>query len=139
MKQFIVLAAILPILLVFAAQFSLDETNHIRTLRAESAVQDFRQRASLYGAYGEAETAALRAKLARIAGRDPGEVYIEMAAGEKDAKGSRIVQYRITVPIGKIMAGGAFMGVSESENQGALTFSGEFADQSAEGEAEAGA
>ena len=119
MKQFIVLAAILPILLVFVAQSSLEAARSLRMNAAEDAIRAFCIEASYYDGGGPAEAEALRGKLARIFRADPGEVYVELTrAGEAH------IEWRVSFPVGDIMAAALFMGISQTENQGRADLGG---------------
>lgn len=51
MKQFIVAAAILPILMLFAFQFTAEEIRHSRTLRLEELVHEARLEAAEAGGF----------------------------------------------------------------------------------------
>jgi len=113
MKQFIVLAAILPILLLFTAQSALEGTRSVRMNAAEDAVRAFCMEASYYEGGGPVETEALKAKLARIFRADPAEVYIEL---EKTDEAH--VNWLVSFPVGDVMAGARLMGLSDAENRG---------------------
>ena len=119
MKQFIVLAAILPILLVFVAQLALEGTRGLRMNAAEDAVRAFCIEASYYNGGGPAEAEALRAKLARIFGADTGEVYIELNRTDDSH-----IDWRVSFPVGDVMAGARLMGLTDAENRGRAEMSG---------------
>jgi hypothetical protein len=119
MKQFIVLAAILPIMLVFVAQFSIEAVRSLRMNAAEDAIRAFCIEASYYGGGNESGADALRNRLAQIFQADAGEVYVSLVQTD-DAH----IDWRISFPVGEIMAGGAFMGLSPSENQGYAELNG---------------
>jgi hypothetical protein len=120
MKQFIVLAAVLPILLLFLAQFMLDGQRTVRMSAAEDAVRTFCLEGSYYGRIGPGEAEALRAKVAGIFGISPGDVTVDLAPAREG-----VLSYRIAYPVGKIMAGAAFMGLSPSRNNGQAVITGE--------------
>ena len=119
MKQFIVLAAILPILLLFVAQATLEGVRGMRMSVAEDAVRAFCIDASYYDGGSPAEIEALRAKLARIFRSDAREIYIELKRTD-DAH----VDWRVSFPIGDIMAGARLMGLTDAENRGRAEMSG---------------
>ena len=119
MKQFIVLAAILPILLLFVAQATLEGVRGLRMNAAEDAVRAFCIEASYYDGGGAAEADALRAKLARIFKADASEIYIELNRTDKAH-----ITWRVSFPVGDIMAGARLMGLSPSENRGRAEMSG---------------
>ncbi|MDR3364376.1 MAG: hypothetical protein LBS91_05440 [Clostridiales Family XIII bacterium] len=119
MKQFIVLAAILPILLVLIAQFTLEARRGLRMGAAENAVRAFCMEASYYGGGGAAQAEALRTELARIFRADARDVTVELS--ERD--GAHI-DWRVSFPVGEIMAGAGFMGLSQAENSGRAQMGG---------------
>ena len=119
MKQFIVLAAVLPIFLVFIAQFTLEAVRSLRMNAAENAVRAFCIEASYYGGGGPAEAEALRERLAHIFRADPLEVWIELAQIDEAH-----IDWRISFPVGDIMAGARFMGLSSAENSGRAQMDG---------------
>ena len=119
MKQFIVLAAILPILLLFVAQATLEGVRGLRMNAAEDAVRAFCIEASYYDGGGAGEAEALRAKLARIFKADASEIHIELSRPDKAH-----INWRVSFPVGGIMAGARLMGLSPSENCGRAEMSG---------------
>jgi len=119
MKQFIVLAAILPILLVFVSQFTLDAVRSLRMNAAEDAIRAFCLEASYYGGGSAAEAEALRHKLAQLFKSDASDINIELVRTD-DAH----IDWRLSFPVGDIMAGASFMGLSQSENKGRVQLNG---------------
>jgi len=119
MKQFIVLGAILPILLLFIAQSSIEGTRSLRMSAAEDAVRAFCMEASYYDGGGPAETEALKAKLAHIFRQDPSEVHVELERTDEAH-----INWRVTFPVGDVMAGARLIGLSDAENQGRAELSG---------------
>ena len=119
MKQFIVLAAVLPILLVFIAQFALAELRGLRMNAAEDAIRAFCIEASYMDGGGAGEAEALRHKLARIFRADASEVWIELIRTDEYH-----IEWNVSFPVGEIMAGATFMGLSSAENQGRAKMSG---------------
>jgi hypothetical protein len=120
MKQFIVLAAILPVLMLFLAQFLLDGQRQVRMSAAEDAVRTFCLEASYYGRTGAGEAGALRHKLSGIFGTSPSNIAVEIAPAREG-----VLSYRIVFPVGKIMAGAGFMGLSAARNNGRAVLTGE--------------
>jgi len=119
MKQFIVLAAILPILLVFVAQATLEGVRSLRMSAAEDAVRAFCIEASYHGGGGPAEAEALRARLARIFRAEAGEVFLDLARTDEHH-----IAWRVSFPVGDVMAGARLMGLSDAENKGRAEMSG---------------
>jgi len=119
MKQFIVLAAILPILLLFIAQSTLEAGRSLRMSAAEDAVRAFCVEASYYNGGGQSETENLRVKLAGIFRADVSEIHVDLIRTDETH-----IDWRISFPTGDIMAGAAFMGLSGAENKGRAQMSG---------------
>ena len=120
MKQFIVLAAVLPILMLFIAQFMLDGQRQVRMGAAEDAVRTFCLEGSYYGRMGQSEVDTLRYRLANIFKASPAEISIEILPVREG-----VLSYRIVFPVGKIMAGANLMRLSEGNNNGHAVFAGE--------------
>ena len=119
MKQFIVLAAILPIMLVFIAQMSLEAGRSFRMNAAEDAVRAFCIEAAYYDGGGSDGAEALRSRLARIFNADASEISIFLAQVDEAH-----IEWSVSFPVGEIMAGARFMGISDAENRGRAHMSG---------------
>ena len=113
MKQFVVLAAVLPILLVFTMQFTLEAGRGMRMNAAEDAVRAFCIEAAYFGGGGAAEAEALRKKLAQIFRADAHEVEVGLRRADDTH-----IEWRVSFPVGDIMAGAALMGLAPAENSG---------------------
>jgi len=119
MKQFIVLAAILPILLLFVAQSTLEAGRSLRMNAAEDAIRAFCIEAAYYGGGGSIEAEALRTKLAHIFRADPAEIYVDVLSTD-----AAHMDWRVSFPVGDIMAGALLMGIDGSENKGRAQLTG---------------
>ncbi|MDR1815490.1 MAG: hypothetical protein LBR00_02255 [Clostridiales Family XIII bacterium] len=124
MKQLIVLAAVLPILLVFFAQSQLDRLNDRHVFLAERAVAAFEAEAAAGGSAVDAAADSLRARLAEIFGAEASDVTVSLSA-TADGFATR---YSVRVPMGRLMAGGGLFGLDSAANRGAFTAEGEVAD-----------
>jgi hypothetical protein len=133
MKQFIVLAAMLPLIMVFIMQFSLEQVNQGRIAALQELVYGAKERAKQEGRF----TPAIKAALARdIAARfkvDESDIVIETdnriryRRNEFDER--EMIAYRVEVPIEKIMAGNRLMGISDEENAGVYVVEGSAASE----------
>jgi len=119
MKQFIALAAILPILLLFVAQTTLEGVRSLRMNAAEDAVRAFCIEASYHDGGGPAEAEALRTKLARIFRAEAREVFLDLARTDEHH-----IAWRVSFPVGDVMAGARMMGLTGAENRGRAEMSG---------------
>ena len=135
MKQFIVLSAILPILLLFTAQFALDQRNGIAVSFIQERVYAAREKARQEGYFTEAIRQDLRAELAGFLGIDPLSIAIDATeevqyrVNRFAGDGRGIIHYSVRVPIGEAMAGSAFLGLTEAENRRIVTVEGQAASE----------
>jgi hypothetical protein len=126
MKQFIVMVAILPLLMVFIMQYGIDQTNHSRQLRFEETVHNAKLVAEREGGFDAELRADLIAGVARIYGVPQAEVF---AYFNTETQGDRTYfTYQISAPIKKIIAGNKLFGISDRENMGRYTLEGKVLD-----------
>ena len=119
MKQFIVLAAVLPILLVFVAQFTVEAWRGLRMNAAEDAVRAFCIEAAYFGGGGPDEAGALRERLAGIFRADVRDVAVELKKTDEAH-----IDWLVSFPVGDIMAGAPLMGLTPAENRGRAQMGG---------------
>ena len=135
MKNFIVLAAVLPLMLLFVAQFALDQRNHAVTAFVEEEVRAACEEARAEGCFTASIRDGLRERLASRLGIAPSAVTITADSGVVyrlnyfDASGERgLIRYSVSVPIGRITAAAGFFGGSGS-NVRILTIAGTMASE----------
>lgn len=127
MKQFIVLVAILPLMLVFFVQFSMDQVNSSRTGLLTDMVYAAKEKAKQEGCFTKDITDELRDNICSAFGISPSDVVIEatdtvkyriMDAGTyTQADWERgLIYYKVSVPVGELMAGRRLFGIKESDN-----------------------
>ncbi|PWM68649.1 MAG: hypothetical protein DBX38_01535 [Eubacteriales Family XIII. Incertae Sedis bacterium] len=119
MKQFIVLMAVLPIMLIFLMQFTADQVNGEKVAFIQSVVYAAKEEAKQEGCFTEelktrivkeiSEGISIPAECIEVASDD--EVKYRYAKGE-----GRLIHYRVSVRLDGVMAGGRFLGISDSEN-----------------------
>lgn len=124
MKQLIVLAAILPVLLLFAAQFTLQQQNAAARHFVTGAVDAAKEQAKRDGYFTDDNIDALKTKIAGALKIEKDEVIV-IAAGtpryRTDEYGrSGQIYYRVEVPVKQIMAGARLLGISSGQNQGRI-------------------
>lgn len=132
MKQFIVLLASLPLLLLFLLQFSLDQLNYSRLGLAADCVYVAKEEARLEGCFTQEISDQLRQDLATILAIDPALVVIESSKepvfrvfegdeqeeqGGEGAASRGLIHYRVKAPVGPALAGLGFLGLGKEENQ----------------------
>lgn len=127
MKQFLVLLAVLPLLLVFLLQFSLDQINHARIGLLSDCVYVAKEQARQAGCFTDEICESLRSRIAGVLDIDPAAVSIEATDepvyrrsgthGETAYDPLRgLIYYKISVPVGPVMAGARLFGIKEKEN-----------------------
>ncbi|PKM85330.1 MAG: hypothetical protein CVU86_02610 [Firmicutes bacterium HGW-Firmicutes-11] len=135
MKQLIVLAAVLPILLVFLAQFTLDQQNGIAVSIVQEHVYTAKEKAKQEGYFSEEIKNELRAELSQALRISPQDVMIEATETVQyrinhfDPGGRGILHYKISIPLSRLMSGGRMMGLDEAENTRLFTVEGSTASE----------
>ncbi len=133
MKQIIVLAAILPLLLIFIAQFTLQEKNAQVKMGIANDVYAAAEQARQDGCFTAANINRLKQQLASRSGAEESEILIAADEVSKYRVNSYIenerIHYRIEVPIKSVMAGNRFFGISDKENRGALVIENDIASE----------
>lgn len=131
MKQFMVLIAVLPLMLMLLLQFTLDQMNESKIALVNDYVYTAKEEAKQKGGFTSDIQTALRQKLASALGISENEIVISTNA---DMQGSikrmtsasaissadwknKLIYYKVSVPIGKMMAGTEFLGIRESDNK----------------------
>ncbi|MDD2294836.1 MAG: hypothetical protein PHT29_04495 [Eubacteriales bacterium] len=128
MKQFLVLMAVLPLLLIFLLQFSLDQINHSRIGLLSDCVYVAREQARQKGCFTQDICDELKQSISQILDTDPESVQIEatetpqyrILGGSLLHEGGLergLIYYKISVPMGQIMAGPRLFGIREEDNQ----------------------
>ncbi len=127
MKQFLVLAAILPLMLVFFVQFSMDQINSSRIGILSDLVYAAKEEAKQEGCFTQQIKSELTANISSALQIDPSDVRIEATDTvryrimEADGYGNGdwergLIHYRVSVPIGELMAGRRLFGIREQDN-----------------------
>ncbi len=122
MKQFIVLMAVLPIMLVFFAQFTLDQINSSRIGILTDCVYLSKEEARQDGCFTEANLARLKERISSSLGVEPSQIEIEATDRVRYRTGTAsdpergLVHIRVRVPIGRVMAGKSLFGVRADDS-----------------------
>ncbi|MCL1810056.1 MAG: hypothetical protein FWG42_09880 [Clostridiales bacterium] len=111
MKQFIVLAAVLPILMIFVMQAVCDQRGSFQTSIVQDMVYAAKEEAKLEGSFTPYIQEKLRRNLSKALGVPQGEVLV---ACWEDGD---ILHYRVEVPIKGVVAGNKLLGIKDEENQ----------------------
>ena len=130
MKQLIVLAAVLPILLLFMAQYCLDQKNSRIMNEFQQQVYTAKERAKQEGCFSEEIVEDLRRDLAETLAIEESDIAIEATAVKQyrlnyfDGGERGMIRYKVSVPVDKVMVGGNLLGIGEEENRALYTVEG---------------
>ena len=129
MKQFIVLLAVLPLMLIFFTQFTLDQINESKIALVNDYVYTAKEEAKQEGAFTASIQSELKQHLAKALNISENDVVITcnaknrgsvkrmtaaaVSAGDWE---KRLIHYTVSVPIGKMMAGTEFFGIRAADN-----------------------
>lgn len=119
MKQFIVLMAVLPIMMIFFLQFTADQRHDRIVGEIQEIVYSAKEVAKQEGYFSPENRSRMREDLGRAAGVDPEEIFIEsddrirtrFGAGE-----DRLIYFIVSVPVRGVMAAGGILGMTEEDN-----------------------
>lgn len=121
MKQFIVLLGVLPIMLVFLFQFTLDQNNSHNIGRFQDLVYASKEEAKQQGCFTNEIRTDLVQKISSEFGIAEQDVELTADAIPKYRTNSfdkrELIYYKVSVPIKQLMAGNKFYGISDEENQ----------------------
>ena len=125
MKQLIVLMGVLPILLVFLLQYTLDQKNNDNISRFQECVYQAKEQAKQKGCFTDEIKDEMIDKIERILSIDEEDMEIvleEVPQYRTTAYDQReLIYYKVSVPIDKIMAGNLLFGIHDEENRGTYT------------------
>lgn len=121
MKQLIVLMGILPILLVFLLQYTLDQRNNDNISRLQEFVYQAKEQAKQKGCFTPEIKEAMIDKIEKSFGIAEEDMVIELEEVPQYRTSAfdqrELIYYKVSVPIEKVMAGNRFFGISDEENQ----------------------
>lgn len=130
MKNLIVLAAVLPFLLIFMMQFTLDQRNAGNVSRLQSYVYTAKEEAKQEGCFTDDIENRLCERIARDFQIKKSEIQIE-ATKEIQYRVNRFeieygkkipirgtIYYKVAVPIERVIAGNRFFGIKDKDNKG---------------------
>jgi hypothetical protein len=135
-KQLIVLAAILPLLLIFMAQYTLDQKNSAIISSLQEQVYTAKEKAKIEGCFTEEINSELKKNISTALGIEEEDIIIDATKTRQyrinyfDPRGERgMIHYRVSIPIQKLMAGGKLLGIREEENHFLYTVEGSTASE----------
>ena len=121
MKQFIVLAAALPLLLLFMVQFAADQQYSLAVSAVDDAVYAAKEMAKQKGCFTEDIMQWLREEIAgKIRGVEPSDIIIGSATDTSPVyrmgsvpDGNGLIRYQVSVPMRGFSAGSSLLGVRD--------------------------
>jgi hypothetical protein len=123
MKQIIVLAAILPLLMAFVMQYSLEQSRHHMTLEAEESIRYACSEAEELGGFTPEISSRLRTELAGKLGISADSIGLDLDEPES----AEPITYKIVIPIGKIISANKLFGIKDADNRMRLLYEGRLA------------
>ena len=122
MKQLIVLLAVVLILLTFPLQYAVEQKNHHNLSQFQKYVNEAKEQAKIKGYFTPEIISKLRNNiLDEFDGINDGDIVIDVTITPKYRTNifddREIINYKIGVPINKIVAVPDFWGISDAENQ----------------------
>lgn len=125
MKQFIVLLSILPIMLIFLLQFTLDQKNSHNIGRFQELVYASKEEAKQQGCFTYEIRSDLVHKISTEFGIAEQDIEFTADATPKYRTNSfderELIYYKVSVPIEQLMAGNRFYGIPDEENHSKYT------------------
>lgn len=121
MKQIIVMAAVLILLLTFPLQYALEQRNYYNLSQFQKIVYTSKEQARVKGYFSNDIVDDLKAKImATFKDIDESEIIIEVTQTPKyrtdDFDDRELIHYKIGVPIKRIIAANGLWGISDSDN-----------------------
>ena len=140
MKQVIVLAAVLPLLLVFFLQFACEQQSSSNIAMLSDIVYAAKEEARQQGCFTESIKSRMTETICKKLGVSEGDVTIEAtdrvkyrinsADGMSEDEIERgMIYYKVTAPVGKLMAGRSLFGLKEKDNTYYYTVEGRAASE----------
>ena len=122
MKQFIVLSAALPLLLIFMVQFAADQQYSLAVSAVDDAVYAAKEMAKQDGGFTEEIRQWLAEEIARkLKGVEPADVIIGSATDAGPVyrigsvpDGDGLIRYQVSVPMKGFSAGGKLLGIKDT-------------------------
>lgn len=121
MKDFMVLLVILPLLLVFTMQFSVDQLNKAKVELLDEIVYEAKEQAKQDGCFTEKNQTQMVTQICARLHVDASAVSIETDGIPRNRKsiGARddgLIHYSVRVDLGEAMAGSRLFGIPDEEN-----------------------
>ena len=125
MKQLIVLMGVLPILLVFLLQYTLDQRNNDNISRFQDYVYQAKEQAKQKGCFTQEIKQDMVNRIKKDFDVEEEDMIIELEEVPQYRTSvfdqRELIHYKVSVPIDKIMAGNRIFGISDEVNRAMYT------------------
>lgn len=125
MKQLIVLMAILPFMMIFVMQYTVEQENHYNISRLQQIVYESKEQAKQDGYFTSENISNLKTCISETFNAAAEDIIVETDSIPKYRVNSfderELIHYKIQVPLDKIVAGAGFFGINREENRGMYT------------------
>lgn len=122
MNQYIAACFVLPLLLIFIVQYGLQVQNNYHLTQFQSIVEAAKEEAKQEGYFSEKIIQQMKKNIKEVYKEiDESEIVVDVTTTPKyrvnrfDEK--ELIQYKIGIPIKRIMAANHLWGISDEENQ----------------------
>lgn len=121
MKQFIVILAILPFLIFFILQYSLEQKNHYNINQFQNIVYTAKEKAKQDGCFTTQNINNLKNKISTQFNIPQDQIIIEATQVPKyrlnQFSQCELIHYKVSVPIEKLIAGNHMWSISDEDNK----------------------
>lgn len=135
MEQYIAAALVLILIVSFVPQNAVQQRNHVEIMRCEAIIEVAKEEAAQEGMFTDEIIDRMRTSFEE-AGIDPSEVVfdtlttsVKYRKAEYDKSKRELIEYKIGVPIKKVIAANKLFGISDEDNSKIHWFKGEFASE----------
>jgi len=125
LKQLIVLLAVLPFMMIFLMQYTVEQENHYNISLLQQMVYESKEQAKQDGYFTAENISDLKMKISDTFDVGQDEINIitdsipKYRVNQFDER--ELIYYKVQVPINRIVAGAGFFGIDEEENKGLYT------------------
>ena len=118
MKQFIVLLAVLPVMMILLAQMTASEVNYEKAGYIQNVVYAAKEEAKQEGLFTEEIRERIVKDISEGLSIPESDITVEADETVKYRySDDRVIHYKVTVTLRDVMAGGSILGISDSENK----------------------
>lgn len=132
MKQFMVMMILMPILLFFPSQQVADDLNHKKVIAINNIVNKHAQKARVEGYFTTDNLTSMKLELKNALYISEGEVTftgtrspVIRTSNFSGFETMQMIDYKVSVPIKKIIAMGGYWNLPDDQNQRVFTVSGQ--------------